>query len=83
MDKQTKFNQITVAYDKEADVLYMSEGQPRETICQMLDGGVIIRKDPSSKEVIGFTIVDFISHFNKSIPQVIPVGAQFSQLQSV
>lgn len=79
MDKQ-KLNQITVAYDKEADVLYMSEGEPKEAICQMLDDGVIIRKDPSTKEIIGFTIVDFISNFSKSIPQSIPIRASFMPL---
>ena len=81
MDRQKKLNQITVSYDKDADVLYMSEGKPRESICKMLDNGVIVRKDPVTKEVVGFTIVDFITHFSKSIPQPIPIGAQFSLLQ--
>lgn len=78
---EKKLKQLAVAYDKEADVLYLSEGAPREAICQMVDDGVIIRKDPSTKEVIGFTIVDFISHFSKSIAQPIPIGAKFSLLQ--
>ncbi len=80
MDMQG-LNQIAVSYDKVADVLYLSEGKPQEAICQMLDGGVIVRKDPKTKKVVGFTIVDFISHFSKSIPQTIPIGASFSLLQ--
>jgi uncharacterized protein YuzE len=78
MDRQKEPNQIAVSYDKEADVLYMSEGKPREAVCQMLDDGIIIRKDPKTKEAIGFTIVDFISHFTTSIPQPIPIAARFS-----
>jgi len=80
MDFQ-KLNQLNVAYDREADVLYMSEGEPKEAICQMFDDGVIVRKDPKTKKVTGFTIVDFISHFSKSIPQPIPIIATFSTLQ--
>lgn len=83
MDAQRTLKQINVSYDKESDVLYMSEGRPREAICQMLDHGVIVRKDAKTKEVVGFTIVDFISHFSKSMPQPLPIGGQFSLLQSV
>ncbi|MDD2655029.1 MAG: DUF2283 domain-containing protein [Candidatus Omnitrophica bacterium] len=81
MDKQKELNSIEVAYDKDADVLYMSEGTPHEAICQMLDNGIIIRRDPSTKKIVGFTIVDFISNFSKSKPQAIPIQAKFSLLQ--
>ncbi len=81
MDKKGFINQIAVSYDKDADVLYLSEGQPREAICQILDNGIIVRKDPKSKEIVGFTILDFISNFSKSQPQSIPIGARFSLLQ--
>lgn len=81
MDKKGAFKQIEVSYDKAADVLYLSEGDPREAICQMLNDGVIVRKDPKTREVVGFTIVDFVSHFSKSKPQSIPIGARFSLLQ--
>lgn len=76
-----KFDQIRVSYDPEADVLYMSEGNPRETVCQLLDDGVIVRKDLSTKKVVGFTIVDFVSHFSKAMPQSIPIRGNFDTLQ--
>lgn len=81
MDKKGTFKQIRVSYDKDADVLYMSEGKPCQAICKMLDDGIIVRKDPKTKEIVGFTIVDFISHFSKSIPQPLPIGAKFSLLR--
>jgi uncharacterized protein YuzE len=82
MAKKEFFKQIAVSYDKDADVLYMSEGEkPRASICNMLDNGVIVRKDSKTKEITGFTIVDFASHFNKAKPQFIPIAARFSLLQ--
>ncbi|MBU4343752.1 MAG: DUF2283 domain-containing protein [Candidatus Omnitrophica bacterium] len=82
MDKKRAFNQITVSYDREADVLYMSEGKRCKAVCKMLDEGIIVRKDPKTKEIVGFTIVDFISHFSKLRPQSLPIGAKFSLLQT-
>ena len=80
MDKR-RLDPITVSYDKDADVLYMSEGEPKESICEMLDGGFIVRKDPTTDRVIGFTIVDFITHYSRSKPQPIPISAKFALLQ--
>ena len=71
-------DQLTISYDKDADVLYITEGKPREAISQMMDDGVIVRRDPKSKEVIGFTIVDFMEHFTGTRPQRIPLKARFS-----
>lgn len=82
MDRQKKSNQITVSYDKDADVLYLSEGQPRKTICQILKDGIVVRRNPKTKKVVGFTIVDFISHFSKAKPQSIPISARFSLLHA-
>ncbi len=81
MDRQKKSDRITVTYDKEADVLYMTEGKPRKAVCQMLDEGLIIRRDPKSKKIIGFTLVDFISRYSKTRPRLLPLRAQFSLIQ--
>ena len=82
MAKQ-KDDQLTVSYDKDADVLYITEGNPRETIGEMMDNGIIVRRDPKTKQVIGFTIVDFTEHFTNSKPQPIPLKARFSVLQNI
>ena len=73
-----KVDQLTVSYDKDADVLYISEGRPRKAIGEMMPGGVIVRRDPKTKEVIGFTIVDFMDHFTGSKAQRIPLKVHFS-----
>ena len=58
-----KTDQLTVSYDKDADVLYITEGRPRKSIGEMMEDGVIVRRDPKTREVLGFTIVDFMDHF--------------------
>ena len=80
MAKQ-KIDQLTVSYDKDADVLYITEGKPRESIGEMMDDGIIVRRDAKTKAVIGFTIVDFTEHFSGDKPQRIPLKAHFSSLQ--
>ena len=82
MDRQKKYSQINVAYDKDADVLYLSEGRPRKAICQMLSDGIVVRKDPKTSKVIGFTILDFISHFSKPRPRSLPFSGHFSVLRT-
>ena len=80
MAKQ-KIDQLTVSYDKDADVLYITEGKPRETIGEIMDDGIIVRRDSKTKEIIGFTIVDFTDHFSGSRPQRIPLKAHFETLR--
>ena len=77
-DAKQKNDQLTVSYDKDADVLYITEGAPRQTIGETMDDGVIVRRDLKTKEVIGFTIVDFMEHFTNSKPQRLPLRASFS-----
>ncbi|MEK6814596.1 MAG: DUF2283 domain-containing protein [Nitrospirota bacterium] len=46
-------------YDEEADVLYISIGEPRPAVGTDVGGGVIVRYDEAKKEVVGITIVGF------------------------
>ncbi|MBF0388322.1 MAG: DUF2283 domain-containing protein [Candidatus Omnitrophica bacterium] len=73
--------QLTVSYDKDADVLYITEGKPREAIGEIMDDGIIVRRDANSREIFGFTILDFTEHFAGNRPQKIPLKARFSSLQ--
>lgn len=55
-----KSKDLNLYYDKEADVLYFSKGTPSagDTSDEVADE-VIIRKNPKTKEVTGFTILNF------------------------
>ena len=73
-------NQMNFLYDHTADVLYVSKGHPVYTDYVELNDDVILRLDPLSKEVVGFTIVDFISRFSKeALPFSVPLSVTFEQ----
>lgn len=58
---------LNIFYDSEADVLYFSKGTPsREDISDEAADEVIIRKNPKTKDVTGFTILNFSQKSKKS-----------------
>ena len=44
-------------YDEEADVLYISVGEPRQALGVDIGEGVILRYDETAKEVVGLTLI--------------------------
>jgi uncharacterized protein YuzE len=44
-------------YDEEADVLYISVGQPRPAVGVDIGEGVIVRYDEARHEVVGLTVI--------------------------
>ena len=73
-----KPQRLSFAYDKTVDVLYVSVGHPKAAVEQLLESGVIVRRDPKTNDVVGFTIVDFTRHFTSrnAQPIITPIGAQ-------
>jgi len=61
-----KKNILNVFYDKEADVLYMSQGKPsaRDETSETKEE-VVVRKDPKTGEVKGFTILNFLKRADR------------------
>lgn len=61
-------------YDEEADVLYVSFGEPKSS--EVLDTGedLLIRFDPQTGEITGFTILNF-SEFGQEIEELIAAKA--------
>lgn len=61
---------VNTSYDKETDVLYMSFGEPRAS--ETLDSGedLLIRFDPETGEITGFTILNF-PEFGQEIEELI------------
>ena len=56
---------MKIFYDREADVLYVTRGKPEYTDYVEHSDDVILRLDPETKQLIGFTIIDFSQHFAK------------------
>ena len=50
---------IQYEYDEFADVLYASYGVPKSAISEEPFDGIIIRRDPATYEIIGFTILNY------------------------
>jgi uncharacterized protein YuzE len=48
---------ITWDYDEEADVLYLSVGEPQPAVGVDIGEGVILRYDEARKEVVGLTLI--------------------------
>ena len=52
-------NNITLDYDDEADVLYLSFGKPRAAITEEV-GNIGIRIDEKTKKIVGITVMQFL-----------------------
>jgi uncharacterized protein YuzE len=61
MDKTVKILEdsttITGFYDKEADVLYLSLGEPREGVAVDISDGAIARYHEESETIVGITLI--------------------------
>jgi len=63
---------IRISYDREADVMYLSFGEPVKAESEEIEEGVFARFDPKSKKLVGITIINFSKKFG-SVPKEIAV----------
>lgn len=74
-------NQIRYFFDREADVLYFSQRNPSaKDISQEIDEGIIVRIDPITKKIIGFTILNFLKRQIRA-PIRLPLSAEFEMVK--
>ncbi|HEX9722490.1 MAG TPA: DUF2283 domain-containing protein [Candidatus Paceibacterota bacterium] len=66
-------------YDKEADVLYFSKGKPSaKDQAQETQDDVVLRLDPKTREVRGFTVLNFLKRLSpKNLPLPLPLNIEF------
>lgn len=71
---------IKIYFDKEADVFYFSRGEPRaDAISREIGDDIIVRLEPKTNRVLGFTVLNFTSRFEKlSFTQEIPIEAELA-----
>ena len=55
-------------YDEEADVLYLSMGQPGPALGVDIGDGVVLRYDEASREVVGLTLIGLRERLMRSLP---------------
>jgi len=56
---------IMFFYDKGNDIMDISFGKPKVAISEEVDEDIVVRIDPNSREILGFTIINFASVFLK------------------
>lgn len=71
-------DQFNIVYDREVDVLYVTRGQPEYTDYVEYADDLILRFHPETKQLVGFTLVDFSQHFAKNESDIaLPFGVDF------
>ncbi len=69
---------LKIVYDQEADVLYVTRGQPEYTDYVEYADDLILRFHPETKQLVGFTLVDFSQNFAKKDSDItLPFGVDF------
>ena len=59
--------EINWEYDEEADVLYLSIGEPRMAVGMDIGEGVVLRLDETQKEVVGLTLIGLRARLMRSL----------------
>ena len=63
-------------YDREADVFYLSQGKPQaKDITQETKDDIVLRVDPKTHSIRGFTILNFSRRSRKNLPVALPINA--------
>ncbi len=65
LDRNALFSKLTLRHDKDADVLYISFGEPRPGIATEVSDRALLRVDPETNNVIGITIIDFKERYGR------------------
>lgn len=54
-------------YDEEADVLYLSIGEPRPAVSVDVGEGIVLRYDEARKELVGLTLIGLRARLLESL----------------
>ena len=76
MEKELKF-----FFDKQGDSLDIAIGEPEKAISREIGNDIVMRVEPETGEVVGFTILNFekrFEHLNKS--ETLPITATFTEI---
>lgn len=65
-------SKINFHYDKKSDVLYANIGHPKPSTSIEKGNGTLIEVDPFSKEIVGFTVIDYMKRIKDGLLRSIP-----------
>lgn len=66
--------ELRFAYDQENDVAYVSLGEPKEAVCETLENGVVIKRDPTTRKIVGLILLDVSHTFGSTHPRAVVPG---------
>ncbi len=79
MEKKLKF-----FFDKKGDILDIAVGKPKEAISREIGNDIVVRVDPKTKEIVGFTILNFQKRFeHKEKGETLPITATFAEVEGM
>jgi hypothetical protein len=58
---------LMISYDRSADVLYVSQGDPQPALTSETRDGVLVRRNPKTGETIAVTVLDYENRFRHLI----------------
>jgi len=62
--------------------LYISIGSPKEAISKEVNDDILVRVQPETEEIVGFTILNFAERFSDlKKEQFVPIKAQFESIE--
>lgn len=74
---------LNLFYDTEADVLYFSKGKPSsKDISDETADEIVVRKNPKTREITGFTILNFSKKSKKTSQFKLPLEVDIRQSTS-
>lgn len=70
---------IQYSFDREADVLYLSKGDPLPDVeSEEVGDDIIIHRDRITGDVVGFTVLNFLKRAGEGLDKVtLPLEASF------
>lgn len=71
---------VTINYDKDHDILYVSIGTPKPSYCDDDIEGVLIRRSMETNRLSGVTIMDFSRKNKEQLKRIIPFKLDINDL---
>ena len=80
-----KSNYLNLFYDEEADVLYFSKGKPKASDeSDEIADEIVIRKNPKTQEITGFTILNFSKRAKKMDQNIkLPINVDLQSVATI
>ena len=59
---------MQLAYDRDADVLYLSVGEPRPAVSREIGDDLLLRVDAKTGEIVGLTVLNLSTRDSETLP---------------